>query len=155
MSRDLAKKLRLGLGELATVHQQMAPILALPPDGAVGVIERAAACAMLHSFYTEIEKILKLVAREWDGRLPSSDSWHKELLNQMAKSTTTRPAILSPSLVEALSEFLAFRHLFRGASIVLMRWEKLAPLVAKVGPTYDQTEAELQAFVRFVEDAAQ
>lgn len=64
MSSDLAKKLRLGLGELATIREQMAPILDLPPDGTVGVIERAAACAMLHSFYTEIEKILKLVARE-------------------------------------------------------------------------------------------
>ncbi len=42
---------------------------------------------MMHSFYTEIEKILKLIAREWDGKLPSSDSWHKELLVQMSQST--------------------------------------------------------------------
>lgn len=124
MSRELAAKLRLGLLELDTVRVQMSPIVALPPNGVVGVIENAAACAMLHSFYTEIEKLLKLVAREWDGHLPLSDSWHKELLNQMSESTVNRPAVLSPSLVELLSEFLAFRHLFRGASIALMRWEK-------------------------------
>jgi hypothetical protein len=34
-----------------------------------------------------------------------------------------------------LGEFLAFRHLFRGASIMLMRWEKLVPLLGKVDPT--------------------
>ena len=90
-------------------------------DAAVGVIETAAACAMLHSFYTEIEKILKLSAREWDGELPSSNSWHKDLLIQMSAATPKRPAVVSAALVEVLSEFLAFRHLFRGASIVLMR----------------------------------
>jgi len=107
---------------------------------------------MLHSFYTEIEKILKLIAREWDGHEPSSDSWHKELLNQMAAKTANRPAVLSAALVDVLSEFLAFRHLFRGASIVLMRWEKLAPLMAKVGPTYEESKGEIREFVRFLEE---
>lgn len=83
--------------------------------------------------------------------MPSSDAWHKDLLNQMSEATARRPAVLSPALVEVLSEFLAFRHLFRGASIALMRWEKLSPLVAKAGRTHDQTEAEIGAFVRFIE----
>jgi hypothetical protein len=94
---------------------------------------------MLHSFYTEIEKILKIVAREWDGKEPSSNAWHKNLLNQMAEGTGRRPPILAPALVEVLSEFLAFRHLFRGASIALMRWAKISPLLAKVGMTHQQT----------------
>jgi len=45
----------------------------------------------------------------------------------MAAPTNARPAVITTDLVEALSEFLAFRHLFRGASIALMRWDKLAP----------------------------
>ena len=114
-------------------------------------METAAACAMLHSFYTEIEKILKLIAREWDLRMPSSDAWHKELLNQMAAPTSTRPAVIASGLVESLSEFLAFRHLFRGASIALMRWNKLAPLVAKVDRTYLQTRQELETFCAFLQ----
>jgi hypothetical protein len=57
VSSDLAKKIRLGLGELATVREQLTPLMCLP-DTSAGVIERAAACAMLHSFYTEVEKIL-------------------------------------------------------------------------------------------------
>jgi hypothetical protein len=106
---------------------------------------------MLHSFYTEIEKILQLIAREWDGQAPSSDSWHRDLLKQMSEMTAKRPAIISPALVEVLGEFLAFRHLFRGASIVLMRWEKLAPLIAKVDHTYQQARLEIEAFLRFIE----
>lgn len=113
-------------------------------------METAAACAMLHSFYTEIEKILKLIARDWDRQLPSSDAWHKALLNQMAAPTNTRPAVISSGLAAVLSEFLAFRHLFRGASIALMRWEKIQPLIAKVDTTYLQTTQEIESFQSFL-----
>jgi hypothetical protein len=65
VSDDLVVKVRLGLDDLATVRDQLSPLIAKPPDSNVGVIETAAACAMLHSFYTEIEKILKLVAKSW------------------------------------------------------------------------------------------
>jgi hypothetical protein len=106
---------------------------------------------MLHSFYTEIEKILKLIARECDGQMPSADTWHKELLNQVSAPANTRPAVLTSQLVEVLSEFLGFRHLFRGASIALMRWDKLSPLVAKVDETYGQVRQELEAFQRFLQ----
>jgi hypothetical protein len=154
VSRDLAIKIHLGLEELALVHEKFKPLISIPSDAVVGDMETAAACAMLHSLYTEIEKILKLIVREWDGKLPSSDSWHKDLLNQMSVATVDRPAVLSAGLVELLSEFLAFRHLFRGASIALMRWEKLAPLIAKVDRAYEWSRAEIGAFVHFIEGNA-
>jgi hypothetical protein len=150
VSVDLATKIQLGLEEFATVHEQMAPLIARLLDSEIGDIETAAACAMLHSFYTEIEKILTLIAREWDTRKPASDAWHKELLNQMAAPTNTRPAVITSDLVEILSEFLAFRHLFRGASIAIMRWDKLSPLLAKVDQTYSQTQRELEIFQTFL-----
>lgn len=87
MSVDLATKIQLGLEAFATVREQMAPLIAKPTGSKAGEIETAAACAMLHAFYTEIEKILKLIAHVWDARIPSSDAWHKELLNQMAAPT--------------------------------------------------------------------
>ena len=58
MSPDLAAKIRVGLEELAIVRQQFEQLLDIPADASVGVIETSAASAMLHSFYTEIEKIL-------------------------------------------------------------------------------------------------
>ena len=121
MSRELATKIRVGLDEFAIVRQQFEPLISISSEATVGVIETSAACAMLHSFYTEIEKILKLIAREWDRQLPSSDSWHKDLLLQMAQATGTRRAVISTGLVEVLNEFLAFRHLFRGASLYRFR----------------------------------
>ncbi|MGD0302914.1 MAG: hypothetical protein ABSE86_38075 [Bryobacteraceae bacterium] len=153
MSADLATKIRLGLTHLAMVREQMSPLIAKSSDPQVGDIETAAASAMLHSFYTEIEKMLTLIARGWDGQMPSSGRWHKELLNQMAAPTSTRPAVITSGLVDTLSEFLAFRHQFRGASIVLMRWDKLSTLVAKVDHTYLAVTHELEAFRTFLRTA--
>lgn len=104
MSRELGTKIRVGLEELAIVRQQFEPLISKPSDANLGVIETSAACAMLHSFYTEIEKVLKLIAREWDGQLPSSDSWHRDLLSQMSEATPTRPAVLSE--IDAFAEFI-------------------------------------------------
>ena len=155
MSRDLAIKIRVGLEELAIVRQQFEPLISMPSDATVGVIETSAACAMLHSFCTEIEKIVKLIARDWDSDLPSSDSWHRDLLLQMSQATAWRPGVLSTELVEVLNEFLAFRHLFRGASIALMRWHKLHPLIAKVDSSYQHTRRELEAFAAFIAQETQ
>jgi hypothetical protein len=72
----------------------------------------------------------------------------------MSTATLKRPAVLSTGLVEVLSEFLAFRHLFRGASLALMRWEKLHPLVAKVDRTYEHARGELEALTGFLDPKA-
>lgn len=151
MSRELTARIQVGLEELGIVRQQFELLISIPPDATVDVIQTSAASAMLHSFYTEIEKLLKLIAREWDGRLPESDAWHRELLDQMSRQTADRPPVLSLALVEVLKEFLAFRHLFRGASIALMRWNKLQPLVAKVDGAFLQVSSELEAFAAFAE----
>lgn len=96
MSGDLGAKVQLGLQELATVRAQMAPLIAKTSESGLGDMETAAASAMPHSFYTEIEKILKLIARNSDRRMPSSAAWHKELLNQMAAPADARPPVITP-----------------------------------------------------------
>ena len=128
----------------------MSPLMARTGEAELSVIETAAACAMLHSFYTEIEKILKLIAVDWDKRLPSSETWHRDLLAQMATSTGARPTVIETGLVKQLGELLAFRHLFRGGSIALMRWNKLAPLVSKVDGIYEAVASQLSAFQNFL-----
>ena len=102
---------------------------------------------MLHSFYTEIEKIFTLIAREIDQSLPNTPNWHRELLVQMAAPTSRRAAVISDGLRPALGDYLAFRHLFRGASIALMRWEKLIPLLNSVDQTHRQFSAEVSQFL--------
>jgi hypothetical protein len=146
VSADLATKIQLGLDELAVVRVQMSPLIARTDEPELPVMETAAACAMLHSFYTEIEKILKIIAIDRDKRIPAPESWHRDLLTQMSTATDTRPPVITGDLVSRLAELLAFRHLFRGASIALMRWDKLSPLVAKVDEVHQEVVRELTEF---------
>jgi len=97
VSAKLAEKIQLGLDELAVITGMMSPLIARTREPELPVIETAAACTMLHSFYTEIEKILKLIALDLDKHLPSSESWHRDLLSQMAASTEMRPAVITPA----------------------------------------------------------
>ena len=94
MSPDLGAKVLLGLDELESIKGQLIILASLPPDRQGGDMERAVAASFLHSFYTEIEKIMKMIAKEWDGEMPSSDSWHRDLLHQMAAATSRRPAVV-------------------------------------------------------------
>ena len=64
-------------------------------------------------------------------------------------------AVITSDPVEILSEFLAFRHLFRGASVALMRWNKLSPLLAKVDRTYRQVTRELASLNEFLQSRGQ
>lgn len=52
----------------------MTPLIARTDEPELPVMETAAACTMLHSFYTEIEKILKLIALDLDKKIPLSES---------------------------------------------------------------------------------
>ena len=105
---------------------------------------------MLRSVYTEIEKILKLITLDLDKKLPSAESWHRDWLSQMTAANEARPAVLTSGLVRPLAELLAFRHLFRGASIALMRWDKLSPSVAQVDGVHEEIVRELNQFQVFL-----
>jgi hypothetical protein len=50
VSHDLAIKIRLGLEELAIIHEQFKPLISTTSGAVVGVVETAAACAMLCRF---------------------------------------------------------------------------------------------------------
>jgi hypothetical protein len=81
VSANLAEKIQLGLDELAVIKGMMSPPIARTGEPELPVIETAAACTMLHSFYTETEKILELIALDLDKRIPLSESWHRDLLS--------------------------------------------------------------------------
>ena len=68
----------------------------------------------------------------------------------MAAATDTRPPVISDSLVIRLDDLLSFRHLFRGASIALMRWNKLSPLMESVNGVHDEVVNQLTQFQIFL-----
>ena len=148
MSAKLSEKIELNRQELSRVTEQLAVLVLKGSAADLDIIETSAVAAMLHSFYTLIEKILESIAREIDHAVPSAGAWHRDLLEQMTQTTTFRRAVISEELAETLKEYLAFRHLFRGASIALMRWNKMQPLANRAQATFPQLEDELAVFLK-------
>lgn len=82
------------------------------PDYLTGLVSGLA--LHLHGFYTGVERILYLIAREIDGNVPTGSDWHKQLLNQMlVEIPTVRASVLSEKTYQELNEFRGFRHVVR------------------------------------------
>ncbi|KYH33558.1 hypothetical protein [Neomoorella mulderi] len=70
--------------------------------------------SILHDYYTAIEKIFRIIARDIDCSVPAGEQWHKELLDQMTLEVPgLRPALLAGKTARSLDELRAFRHAFR------------------------------------------
>jgi HepT-like protein len=110
-------------------------------------IELSALATFLHSFYSGIENSLKRIAVEIDGGLPSGDAWHRQLLMSMTSGTNLRPPVLSNSLYEIVSEYLAFRHFFRQTYSFHFEWSKMSDLVLNAEQTMRQFETEIDNFL--------
>jgi len=68
----------------------------------------------LHGFYQGVERVFEVIATSIDKVLPSGDSWHKLLLEQMTEEIHgIRPAVLSEKTRMALEDYRRFRHLAR------------------------------------------
>ena len=111
-------------------------------------IEISALAAMLHAFYNGIENILKRIAIQIDKDSPRGDFWHRQLLDKMICSTSSRPAVISSSLRDILRDYLYFRHVIRHAYTFDLKWEKMAGLVEGCEKTMRLLEMELNAFFK-------
>jgi hypothetical protein len=75
------------------------------------------------------------------------EGWHRALLRRMATEVPGgRPAILQQETAEALEPYLGFRHFFRHAYTFNIEWEKLQPLVEKVGETFERVRHDIEKF---------
>jgi hypothetical protein len=114
-----------------------------PPD----LIERAALAAMLHGFYNGVENVFKRTATAIDGAIPGGPAAHRDLLDLMARATSTRPQVISESLRNRLDPYLDFRHMFRHGYSFQLEWEKMEMLVLECESVLGQFDAELNSFL--------
>ena len=76
---------------------------------------RGSALALgVHNIYNGIEDVMLNLANDIDGYVPTGESAHQDLLDQMSAAIEgTRPALLSPELYGLLVELKGFRHVVR------------------------------------------
>ena len=93
------------------------------------------------------QRIFERIASQVDPALPEGERWHIELLNQVARPSESRPAVISEQSRQALRDYLAFRHRSRHAYAHQLMWSGMAQLVIGVLPTWDGVRSEILRFI--------
>jgi len=106
------------------------------------VVELAAIAAFLHNIYNGIENLLKLVCKANRIEIPSSDTWHKDLLEQAVAR-----GVISDGVGESLYDYLAFRHFFVHGYAFMLNEEQLLPLAEDIAGLYVRFEADVEGFL--------
>jgi hypothetical protein len=109
----------------------------------------------LHSFYAGIERIFELIANEIDGGVMGGESWHNNLLRQMAVDLpSVRPAVLTTETAETLAEYLRFRHLVRNIYAFRLDVTRMAHLAQEIGEVWANLRQELNQFADYLQALA-
>ena len=135
------------LNEIQTLLGRSNDLLKVDPDGEPTFERLAALSQVLISFYTGLERIFERIARRIDHSLPQGERWHTDLLQQVARPTDERLALISEETRLSLREYLAFRHHSRHAYAHHLEWPRMKNLVLRVSDTWDQVQSEIQRFI--------
>lgn len=110
----------------------------------------------LHSFYSGLERLFELVARHVDRELPTGETWHRDLLEQMTRDLAdVRPAVIGHANGSALDEFRRFRHLVRNVYTMNLAPDRMTGLLSTLPELWSGLRAELLAFAGFLEALSQ
>ncbi len=121
--------------------------------GEPSVIEINGCAALVENFYSLIEKVFERIATAFEGA-PDGESWHRELLDQMSRETPERPRVIAPERMQALNEYLGFRHLRRNLYLMDLDLSRLRPLVENVGSAWGPLRADLEDFAGVLDQMA-
>jgi hypothetical protein len=110
----------------------------------------------LHSFYSGLERLFELIARHVDRTLPAGETWHRDVLQQMAREVAeARPAVIDRDSAIALDEFRRFRHLVRNVYTMNLLPDKVAGLMSALPELWPKLRAELLALADFLEQLSE
>lgn len=143
----LVEEIDLQITNLERLNGEMNELLAKITEEP-SFIEIRACASILQDFYSGIEKIFERIAVVIDKNLPEGETWHIELLSQMAKPFAgIRPPVISENLFKKLKEYLKLRHLFRHIYGFELRWKRLKPWALSMNDVLDEIKENIKKFI--------
>ena len=136
---SLREKVNVEMENISIVLEELEKIKDKPNKSTV---ELAGIGAFLHNIYTGIENILKQILSSQAIQIPSSDSWHQDLLIQ-----ATGEGVITETIEKQLAKYLAFRHFFIHAYGFLLDGEELKSLVDNVFGVYSSFKGKIDIFL--------
>ena len=123
----------------------------LPETDAVAWSRKASTAFGIEGVYTGIETILKTIAGEIDGYVPTGEDWHAKLLEAMALPIDgLRPPVLSATTHAMLNELRKFRHVARSNYGIDLTDSGVAENLDRMRTAVPAVERDLRAFEAWV-----
>lgn len=93
----------------------------------------------LHDLLTGLEGAFHQIAAVVDEMVPSNHNWHEELLRQMAeKRPQVRRAVISAKTLEALDDYMRFRHVVRNIYTFEFDSDRVGRLIDALDGAFNQ-----------------
>ena len=105
----------------------------------LSTLELAGSAALIHNFYNGIENILKQICNARRYKLPSGDTWHKDLL-----LLAVEHKLISFQLEGELKQYLAFRHFFSHAYALELYPHRIEHLAKNLSNLFDIFKTEIE-----------
>jgi len=107
----------------------------------------------LHSFYQGVERIFEAFAKSIDRKVPSGETWHKNLLVQMTEEIPgIRPAVISEETRTALDSYRTFRHLARNIYTFNLDADRIKTLVENFPDVVEMVCTDISVFLDFLKN---
>lgn len=151
MYQELVERIR---GEMADLERVVQRAERLWPQARILGDQNAyvdSVALNLHGFYSGVERLFEQIARQVDRELPTGETWHRDLLRQMAQDQPeARPAVISQGSALVLDKFRRFRHLVRNVYTMNLTPDKMEELMIALPEVWSRLRAELLAFADFL-----
>lgn len=101
---DLPEKIE---AEKQNAEKALADLMMVCSRKEKDIVALAAMATFMHNIYNGIESILKQILKSKGLHVPTTNTWHKDLLE-----LSVSEGIISEQLSDQLYEYLTFRHFF-------------------------------------------
>ena len=107
-------------------------------------------------FYSGIENLFRRVAQEIGEGLPLGDSWHSQLLRNMAlEIPQVQPKMIKKETRDRPEEFLRFQHVVRHAYGHELKRRRMRDLLDSFDPAHTNFVKDAEVFLCFLDDLAE
>ena len=144
---DFVEKVKAELADLQAEILEIRPLLHKLETSEPDPVEIRAVATTLHAFYSGVERIFLLIAKDIDNQIPQSIHWHRDLLAQMKNSSKQRPRVIDQGLYDILADYLGFRHFFRHGYPTRLEWQTMEPLTKALIETSRQYIEQVTGFI--------
>lgn len=151
LNEKFVSQIRFEVGEIEHLIVAYAELLATSVSTMPDQVHLAALAAVLHSFYSGVERIFLTIANSIDGMTPTGQQWHRDLLAQMTIATRHRQSVLSTGAAAHLRDYLAFRHFFRHTYSFYLDWDEMAELVRMLPAVWAETKGDIEHFLTTID----